>query len=105
MLHICKGDKRDGAIYSYNTYLKLATGRHTEMKIFFREALAPPIVSPDTPIGEAAQPIEGQSTWTSSMPLDRGRATDASLQTEARKKPVPPIEITEAYGPPVILVR
>ena len=36
------------------------------------------------------------------MPLDRGRATDASLQTEARKKPVPPIEITEAYGPPII---
>ena len=36
------------------------------------------------------------------MPLDRGHATDASLQTEARKKPVPPIEITEAYGPPVI---
>ena len=32
------------------------------------------------------------------MPLDRGHATDASLQTEARK-PVPPIEITEAYGP------
>ena len=36
------------------------------------------------------------------MPLDRGRATDASLQTEARKKLVPPIEITEAYGPPII---
>ena len=36
------------------------------------------------------------------MPLDRGRATDASLQTEARKKPVPSMEITEAYGPPVI---
>ena len=36
------------------------------------------------------------------MPLDRGCATDASLQTEARKKPVPPIEITEAYGPPII---
>ena len=36
------------------------------------------------------------------MPLDRGRATDASFQTEARKKPVPPIEITKAYGPPII---
>ena len=36
------------------------------------------------------------------MLLDRGRATDAILQTEARKKPVPPIEITEAYGPPII---
>ena len=36
------------------------------------------------------------------MPLDRGRATDASLQAEAQKKPVPPIEITEAYGPPII---
>ena len=35
------------------------------------------------------------------MPLDRGTATDASLQTEAQKKPVPPIEITEAYGPPI----
>ena len=36
------------------------------------------------------------------MPLDRGRATNASLQTEARKKPMPPIEITEADGPPII---
>ena len=36
------------------------------------------------------------------MLLDRGHATNASLQTEARKKPVPPIEITEAYGPPII---
>ena len=50
---------------------------------FFRGAPVPPIVSPDTRIGEAAQPIEGQSTRSSSMPLDRGRATDASLQTEA----------------------
>ena len=36
------------------------------------------------------------------MPLDRGCATDASLQRETRKKPVPPIEITKAYGPPVV---
>ena len=36
------------------------------------------------------------------MPLDRGRAIDASLQTEASKKPIPLIEITEAYGLPVI---
>ena len=51
---------------------------------------------------EAVQPIEGRSTRSSSMPLDRGRATNASLQTEARNKHVPPIEITEAYGPPII---
>ena len=57
---------------------------------FFQGAPVPLIVSPDTPIGEAAQPIEGRSTRSSSMPLDRGRATDASLQTEARKKPMPP---------------
>ena len=36
------------------------------------------------------------------MPLDRGHATVASLGTEARKKPVPPIETTEAYGPSII---
>ena len=58
--------------------------------IFFRGAPVPPIVSPDTPIGEAVQPIEGRSIRSLSMPLDRGRATDASLQTEARKKPMPP---------------
>ena len=70
--------------------------------IFFLGAPLPPIVSPDTPIGEAVQPNEGQSTRSLSMQLDRGHATNASLQTEARKKPVPPIEITEAYGPLVI---
>ena len=68
-----------------NYYLHCASER-----FFFRGAPVPPIVSPDTPIGEAAQPIEGRSTRSLSMPLDRGRATDASLQTEARKKPVPP---------------
>ena len=36
------------------------------------------------------------------MLLDRGHTTNASLQTEARKKLVPPIEITEAYRPPII---
>ena len=54
-------------------------------QLFFRGAPVPPIVSPDTPIGEAVQPIEDRSTRSSSMPLDRGRATEASLQTEARK--------------------
>ena len=72
------------------------------LSCFFSPAPVPPIVSPDTLIGEAAQPIEGRSTRSSSMLLDRGQATDASLQTEARKKPVPPMEITKAYGPPVI---
>ena len=36
------------------------------------------------------------------MPLGRGHATDVSLQTEARKKPVPPMEITKAYVLPII---
>ena len=62
------------------------------------------IVSPDTPIGEAVQRNEGRSTRSASMLLDSGRTTDASLQTEAQNKPVSPIEITEAYGPPVILI-
>ena len=69
---------------------------------FFRGVPVPPIVRPDTPIGEAVQPIEGRSTRSLSILLDRGRVTNASLQTEAQKKPVPPIEITEAYGPPII---
>ena len=53
---------------------------HVYIRIFFfRVAPVPPIISPDTPIGEVAQPIEGRSTRSLSMPLDRGRATNASL--------------------------
>ena len=60
-------------------FLLIPVGSHVYFWTFFLGRPRTPNSQSDTPIGEAVQPNEGQSTRSLSMPLDRGCATNASL--------------------------